>query len=225
MTAIMMLLFAAVFDEYKDAHAAYEAGFPMVVVVGFDGCPGCKDQNDTMLELEREGFLKEVSYVYLDIDHKTANRIKQKGKPYPQIFLFWKDGDEEKTKLKIGAMSKAETKRWIEPNRKQVNVCVTELWEVYDYDYDYPHEGGSYCELTVWAWNVETKHSLNNGVVGWRYVGYIELARILSYDDENEEQSSWWCGGGKSGTTKSAEDSLCSLLSANGVDHYKVTWR
>ena len=105
-------------------------------------------------------------------------------------------------------------------------VCVTELWEVYDYDYDYPDEGGSYAELTVWAWNVEIKSELPNGMIGWTYVGYIQLARILHYDDENEEQSGWWCSGRKSGYTDTAEEALEALMQASGHGgDFKTVWK
>jgi len=105
-------------------------------------------------------------------------------------------------------------------------VCVTELWEVYDYDYDDPEEGGSYAELTVWAWTVERKHKLPNGMTGWYYVGYLQLARILRYDDEYEENTAWWChADGTSGTAATAEEALENIMEKQKVTEYDVTWR
>jgi len=106
-------------------------------------------------------------------------------------------------------------------------VCITELWEVYDYDYDYPDEGGSYCELTIWAWTVERRHKLPNGMTGWTYIGYLQLARVLHYDCECEENAAWWCdGNGNAGHAESAEDALDAMLKKNGIsDKAKLTWR
>ena len=107
-------------------------------------------------------------------------------------------------------------------------VCITELWGIYDYDYDYPDEGGSYAELTVWAWAVERKHELPNGMTGWAYVGYLQFARILHYDDdEREETAAWWCDGtGRSGVDGTAEDALDTMLTKNGIpDDTKLTWK
>jgi len=91
-----------------------------------------------------------------------------------------------------------------------VTVCLTQLWEHYDYDY----EGGEgdYAEIVTKAWAVEVGTDLPNGMTGWTYVGFIRLSKILFYDSYNEEDSAWWQNkAGHRGTADSVE-SACEQI-------------
>ena len=106
-------------------------------------------------------------------------------------------------------------------------VCLTQLWEVYDYDYDYEDDYGGYAEIVVRAWTVEVKHDLPGGMTGWTYVGFIQLARILRYDSDEEYTEAWWsASSGKSGSEKTTEDAMRRILESRGpVGEIEVRWR
>lgn len=86
--------------------------------------------------------------------------------------------------------------------------------------------GGSYAELTVWAWTVEREHKLPLGMRGYTYIGFLNAGRILSYDTEEEINFGWWCNPkGKSGYADTAEIGLKQMLKEQGITNYKVEWK
>lgn len=96
-------------------------------------------------------------------------------------------------------------------------ICLTQLWEVYDYDYDHDDHGG-YAELVVWAWTVEIKHDLDRGMTGWRYLGFIQLSRLLRYDTEDDENVAWWSSeSGRNGTAPTTEGAVDAILNAQNI--------
>jgi len=107
-------------------------------------------------------------------------------------------------------------------------VCLTQLWEFYDYDDEYQDETGSYAELVTWAWTVEVKQDIpGSELAGWRYVGFIQLTRILWYDNDEEEATACWrTEGGKCGTTGTAEDAAGKILKLSGYPgDFDIHWR
>ena len=110
---------------------------------------------------------------------------------------------------------------------KPVTVCLTQLWEVYDYDYEHQDENGSYAELVTWAWTVEIKHDLPGGMTGWKYIGFIRLTRILWYDSNEEDTEAWWRSQtGKTGTEATTEDAARQILKHSGRHgEIEIRWR
>jgi len=94
-------------------------------------------------------------------------------------------------------------------------VCLTELWESYDYDYE-TDEDGSYAELVTWAWTVETRGDLPGGVACWRYLGMIRATRVLWYDSDEEETAAWWSTGDNHGQEAAVQTALRRMLDAAG---------
>jgi len=94
-------------------------------------------------------------------------------------------------------------------------VCLTELWESYDYDYE-TDEDGSYAELVTWAWTVETRGDLPGGVACWRYLGMIRATRVLWYDSAEEETAAWWSTGDNHGQEAAVQTALRRMLDAAG---------
>jgi thioredoxin-like negative regulator of GroEL len=67
-------------------------GKPMLVVVGADWCPACQTlKNGTLAQMERQGKLREVSYVSLNSDRHPdlASRLGS-GSTIPQVILYEK---------------------------------------------------------------------------------------------------------------------------------------
>jgi len=109
------------------------------------------------------------------------------------------------------------------PAAESVTVCLTELWKVYDYQ----DENGGYAELVTWAWTVETREEFGAGMVGFRYVGFIRLTRILWYDSNDEDTQAWWREhSGKTGTEQTAEAATRQILKCSGhTGEIEIVWR
>jgi thioredoxin-like negative regulator of GroEL len=69
-----------------------QEGTPMLVVVGADWCPACQTmKNGTMAQMERQGKLREVSYVALNSDRQPDLASKLgRGSMIPQVILYEK---------------------------------------------------------------------------------------------------------------------------------------
>jgi len=103
-------------------------------------------------------------------------------------------------------------------------VGVSQLWEVYDYDYTQPD--GEYAEATVAAVAVERRHALPGGVTGWRYIGLIQTSELYRYADDHQITVAWWCdAAGNSGTALSTDDALREMLHHNAIRQYATQWR
>jgi thioredoxin-like negative regulator of GroEL len=94
--AVSVILHAAMAtgaQSYSEAYSALiEEGRPMLVVVGADWCPACQTmKNGTLAQMERQGKLREISYVALNSDRQPdlAARIGQ-GSMIPQVILYEK---------------------------------------------------------------------------------------------------------------------------------------
>ena len=67
-----------------------------------------------------------------------------------------------------------------------VEVCVTNLWEEWDYGF-YDEETGECGETCYAGYQVETACPLPTGVMGWRYAGVVQLERLIWYDTMAED--------------------------------------
>ncbi len=108
-----------------------------------------------------------------------------------------------------------------------VTVCLTQLWEVYEYDYDYMDDDGAYAELATCAWTVEVRSDLPNGMTGWTYVGFVQLTKIIRYDSDEDEAEAWWSARlGKTGSAATTEDAVRRILEHRGpVGRIDIKWR
>ena len=99
-------------------------------------------------------------------------------------------------------------------------VCLTELYEIYDYDY--LSDEDTYGEKVVWAWTVEERVDLPNDVVGWRHLGFIRSIRIIWYGSDDETIEAWWADEKRKGTVDSVEDAVGKLLRGK---EFEIKWR
>jgi thioredoxin-like negative regulator of GroEL len=80
-------------QPYSQAYnALMSEGKPMLVVVGADWCPACQSlKNGTLAQMERQGKLREVSYVALNSDrHPDLASKLGRGSTIPQVILYEK---------------------------------------------------------------------------------------------------------------------------------------
>ncbi len=94
--------------SYTEAYtASAETGKPMLVLIGADWCPHCVTMKNRVIpQLEKQGALKDVSYVALNSDHHPAlARQMMQGGSIPQVVLFYRTADGWKRHRTVGAMS------------------------------------------------------------------------------------------------------------------------
>jgi thiol-disulfide isomerase/thioredoxin len=111
LTLNILLQAAAITAGARDYATAYretqESGKPLVVLVGADWCPGCRQmKNSTMPELEKSGGLTGVSvaYVNTDEDSQLAGKL-MKGTSIPQLIVYHKTESGWKRQQLTGAHS------------------------------------------------------------------------------------------------------------------------
>ena len=103
-------------------------------------------------------------------------------------------------------------------------VGVSQLWEVFDYEYTQPD--GEYAEATIAAYAVELRHALPCGVTGWRYIGYIQSTELYRYADSHELSVAWWCDvEGRSGRAMDVDNALYEMMQTRNVNEYAEVWR
>ena len=78
-------------ETYAEAHRqTVETGRPMVVMVGAEWCPACKQMENKVLPQVRErGLLRKVAFALVDLDRERE--LGQKliaGGPIPQLIAF-----------------------------------------------------------------------------------------------------------------------------------------
>ena len=96
LTLNILLQLAAANPSGQDYATAYkqtmETGRPLVVLIGADWCPGCRQMKQSAIpEVERQGGLRKVEYAYInsDVQSKLAGQLMQGGS-IPQLILFRK---------------------------------------------------------------------------------------------------------------------------------------
>jgi thioredoxin-like negative regulator of GroEL len=100
--------FAGTSHDYTTAfQQSTESGRPLVVLVGADWCPGCRQMKYTTIpQLEKQGGLREVSFAYVntDEDRELAGRL-MRGGSIPQLVMYHKTADGWKREQLTGAQS------------------------------------------------------------------------------------------------------------------------
>lgn len=84
-----------------------ETGKPLVVLIGADWCPGCRQMKYTTIpELEKKGGLRNVAFAYVNTDRQSELAGKlMRGGSIPQLVLFRKTDAGWKRQQLTGAQS------------------------------------------------------------------------------------------------------------------------
>lgn len=106
--ALSASLVAASNDSYTAAHKEMtETGKPLVVLVGADWCPACKQMKQSIIpQAKRNGLLDDVSFAVVNTDNepKIARSLMQ-GSSIPQLVVYHKTADGWKRRQLTGAQS------------------------------------------------------------------------------------------------------------------------
>src|SRR3990172_11740131 len=111
LTLSMLLQAAAVTAGAQDYATAFqetsESGRPLVVLIGADWCPGCRQMKYSAIpELEKQGGLEKVAFAYVNTDDESALAGKlMKGGSIPQLIMYHKTDSGWKRRQLTGAHS------------------------------------------------------------------------------------------------------------------------
>jgi thiol-disulfide isomerase/thioredoxin len=119
--ALNLLLSAAAMSVGNQDYATAfkqteETGRPLVVLIGADWCPGCRQMKYTTIpEVERSGSLNKVAFAYVntDEDRQLANQL-MRGGSIPQLVMYRKTDSGWKRKQLTGAQSTQTIEAFIE---------------------------------------------------------------------------------------------------------------
>lgn len=102
--------YAAAFKETE------QTGRPLVVLIGADWCPGCRQMKyTTMPELEKKGGLRKVTFAYVNTDSQSQLAGKlMRGGSIPQLVKFYKTADGWKREQLTGAQSTSSVEAFID---------------------------------------------------------------------------------------------------------------
>ncbi len=120
LTMNILLQAAAVTAGGQDYATAYkqtsESGRPLVVLVGADWCPGCRQMKQTAIpEVEKRGGLDAVAFAYVNTDQDSSLASKlMKGGSIPQLILYHKTETGWKRQQLTGAHSPADIQSFIQ---------------------------------------------------------------------------------------------------------------
>ena len=115
--------------EYKEAYQASQtSGKPLVVLVGTDWCPGCKQMKGRVLpELGKRGVLRRVAFARIDSDQQSKlARTIMSGGTIPQLILYHKTPRGWKRQQLTGAHSADAVEAFLEKGISLSNVESTE---------------------------------------------------------------------------------------------------
>jgi len=115
----IVLQAAAVTAVSRDYATAYQettdSGRPLVVLVGSDWCPGCRQMKQAAIpELEKKGGLSDVSFAYVNPDQQgeLAGRLMH-GSAIPQLIMYHKTEAGWKRQQLTGAHAVSEIQSFI----------------------------------------------------------------------------------------------------------------
>jgi len=94
---------------------AEETGRPLVLLIGADWCPGCRQMKYTTIpELEKKGGLRNVAFAYVNADHesKLAGKL-MRGGSIPQLVMYRKTDEGWKRQQLTGAQSASRIESFI----------------------------------------------------------------------------------------------------------------
>lgn len=111
-------------ETYAEAHRqTVETGRPMVVMVGAEWCPACKQMENAVLPKVRErGLLRRVAFALVDLDRERE--LGQKliaGGPIPQLIAFRKTANGWEHDRLVGGQSLEQIEEFI---NQEVNLTA-----------------------------------------------------------------------------------------------------
>jgi thioredoxin-like negative regulator of GroEL len=119
LTLAMLLQAAALAPASHDYATAFkqteETGQPLIVLIGADWCPGCRQMKYTTLpELEKKGGLRNVAFAYVNTDRQSELAGKlMKGSSIPQLVMYRKTDEGWKRQQLTGAQSTSSIEAFI----------------------------------------------------------------------------------------------------------------
>jgi thioredoxin-like negative regulator of GroEL len=120
--------FAGASHDYATAfRQTEESGRPLVVLIGADWCPGCRQMKYTTIpELEKKGELRNVALAYVNTDRQgeLAGKL-MRGSSIPQLVMYRKTEAGWMRKQLTGAQSTSSIESFIaaatDPPTQQVS--------------------------------------------------------------------------------------------------------
>jgi thioredoxin-like negative regulator of GroEL len=93
-----------------------ETGQPLVVLIGADWCPGCRQMKYTTIpELEKKGGLRNVAFAIVNTDNESALAGKlMRGGSIPQLVMYHKTDSGWKRQQLTGAQSASQVESFID---------------------------------------------------------------------------------------------------------------
>ena len=124
LTLNLLLQAAAITAAGQDYATAYqqttESGRPLVVLIGADWCPGCRQMKYSAIpEVEKAGGLKKVAFAYVNADQQSdlAGKLMQ-GSSIPQLVVFHKTEAGWKRQQLTGAHSASAIQSFLDRARE-----------------------------------------------------------------------------------------------------------
>jgi thioredoxin-like negative regulator of GroEL len=108
--------FAGMTHDYATAFKQTEdSGQPLVVLIGADWCPGCRQMKYTTIpELEKKGGLRKVAFAYVNTDRQSELAGKlMRGGSIPQLIMYRKTDAGWMRKQLTGAQSTSSIEAFI----------------------------------------------------------------------------------------------------------------
>lgn len=114
--------------SYTQAYQTHQnTGRPLVVLVGADWCPGCREMKQSVIPaLKREGGLDDVAFAMVDTDREgeLAGKL-MRGSSIPQLIIYHDSPTGVKRVGVVGAQSTAAVKNLIRKGIEQASSVAT----------------------------------------------------------------------------------------------------
>ncbi len=130
LTLSLLLQAAALTASGHDYATAFketaETGRPLVVLIGADWCPGCRQMKYTAIpEVEKKGGLSKVAFAYVNTDQQSdlAGKL-MKGGSIPQLVMYQKTETGWTRQQLTGAQSPSDIQAFLD---KAKEAPVAEL--------------------------------------------------------------------------------------------------
>lgn len=115
-------------NTYADAHQQnIDSGRPIVVLVGADWCPACRQMKSALLpHVGRQGLLGKVAFAVVNTDREgpLARRL-MRGGSIPQLVMYHKTSQGWRRDSLIGAQSTTSIASFIDQGTKSATTTVS----------------------------------------------------------------------------------------------------